>query len=122
MLREIIRVKQQPGEGHKRWFTDRYWDLFVWLDQDEIIRFQLCYGKPADEKAVTWTGLGNLKHTRIDDGEPQAGIGMTPLMVQDDNFDSDAVSSRFLAESTEIDQTVAGFVYERIHSPTKKNP
>jgi len=32
MLGEIRNVRQIEGEGTRRWFTDRYFDLIVWYD------------------------------------------------------------------------------------------
>ena len=115
MLREIVRVRQRPGEGHKRWFTDEYWDLFTWSDDDgKVTRIQVCYGKPRSEHALTWSKKGGYSHARIDDGQPWAGVSMSPLLVQDGVFDWDAVSSRFRRDAAGIEPAVAELVYETI--------
>ena len=32
MLVEYRNVRQIRGEGHRRWFSDEYFDLIVWYD------------------------------------------------------------------------------------------
>ncbi len=55
MLEEVESVKQQPGENFCRWFSDEYFDLYVWTDPSGTITgFQLCYDKPGKERAFTW--------------------------------------------------------------------
>jgi hypothetical protein len=47
MLREQL-ARTPEGELHRRWFSDEFFDLYVWSgDAGEIARFQLCYRKPA---------------------------------------------------------------------------
>ncbi|MDQ1522732.1 MAG: hypothetical protein QOE47_656 [Pyrinomonadaceae bacterium] len=57
MLREIRNVKQIPGQGARRWFSDERLDLFVWYDAAErILGFQLCFDKHTRiERALTFT-------------------------------------------------------------------
>ena len=54
MFREVLKVKQNPSEPRRRWFSSESMDLFVWLnDLDEVVRYQLTYNKPHYEKALT---------------------------------------------------------------------
>ena len=58
MLREITMKLKRGGDQVKRWFSDEYWDLHRWYNDtggdtfhrlDNITRFRLVFGKPADE-------------------------------------------------------------------------
>ena len=43
-LREIVDVRQVPGEPKRRWFSSDDIDLIVWLDDSGApVSFQLCY-------------------------------------------------------------------------------
>ena len=90
MIREILPVRQNEGEPFRRWFTDDYWDLYVWFnDKKKIVGFQLCYGKPDDEHALTWLTEGKFIHTRVSDSSPgRYGPTMeAPILVADGLFD-----------------------------------
>lgn len=115
MLYEIKDVRQQPEELRKRWFTDEYYDLFVWYGEDgEISSFQLSYDKGRNERALTWTRKGGFRHTGVDSGEDSPIDSMSPILVADGLFDSAAEAERFHAESGEIDPQVSRFVYSRL--------
>jgi hypothetical protein len=52
---EIDNPDSGEGDLIRKWFTDEYFDLFVWSDnKGEIARFQLCCNKGRDEHALTW--------------------------------------------------------------------
>lgn len=57
MLREIRNIKQIPGQGARRWFSDEQLDLFVWYETGgRILGFQLCFDKNTRaERALTFT-------------------------------------------------------------------
>jgi hypothetical protein len=114
MLVEIKDVRQVPGEGRRRWFTDSELDLIVWYEGDEVSGFQLCYGKPRDEHALTWHRPASYAHTRVDDGEGPWGSKMTPVLVQDGLFQWDAIARHFKAASTEIDPEISALVYNSL--------
>ena len=115
MLQEISGVRQNEGEDRRRWFTDAFWDLYLWIDsKDAISGFQLCYNKTFDEHALTWRRDGGFSHTRIDDGEFAASSHMTPIMVRDGMFDRDSVAQRFEVDGAGIDKAVAEFVLEQL--------
>lgn len=113
MLVEITDPRQVPGEGLRRWFSDDYFDLIVWLDDhEEISGFQLCYDKFTDERALTWRRKEGYRHEKVDDGELPGHIKMTPVLIADGEFPRQDVAARFRAASGEIDARVAGFVLE----------
>jgi hypothetical protein len=116
MLAEWNKPGIREGELTKRWFGDSYFDLFVWLDEaNTIVSFQLCYGKPVDEHALTWMFPSIFYHQRVDDGENRPGKSKsTPVLLPDGMFDVRSVERRFLKESKEIDTTVSKFIHQKI--------
>jgi hypothetical protein len=115
MLKEVERVRQVRDEGPRRWFSNNYFDLVVWLDDaDNITGFQLCYDKGKNERVLTWQGEGGFRHDRIDDGEVPFRIKRAPIIVKDGAFEKEKISGRFKKASSEIDQDIAHFVYDKI--------
>lgn len=61
-MREIQGVDEEP-RLHRRWFHDEYFDLFVWQDDaGTVVRFELCYGQGASERALVWLGGERFFH------------------------------------------------------------
>jgi len=115
MLSEVPGVRQNPGEGRRRWFSDREMDLIVWLDgSDGIAGFQLCYDRDSRERALTWMRDRGFSHRRVDDGESVGHLKRTPILVPDGVFDGGSVTRRFRELSSEIDSEIADFVLEAL--------
>jgi hypothetical protein len=115
VLAEIKNVRQIPGEPKRRWFSDTYFDLIVWLEADAILGFQLCYDKGKNEHALTWKSSAAYTHNRVDDGEENHGrYKATPILVADGSFDNRMIADRFLIESAEIDFTISLFVFDKL--------
>lgn len=123
MLKEMKEVRQIQGEGFRRWFTDEFFDLFVWYNAhhaqqikgtDDIIGFQLCYDKNNKERALTWKKNYGFTHDGIDDGESRATEDRTPILVQDGLFDTKAIAKQFKENGKEMDQVILKFVLDRI--------
>jgi hypothetical protein len=115
MLREIKYVKQIPGEPRKSWFSDDFFDLFVWFDDaDGITAFQLSYGKPSSEKMLTWNRRSGLGHSRVDDGEPgQAKFKAAPILVRDGPV-ADSLAEDFRNASKTLDPRLIEFITKKI--------
>jgi hypothetical protein len=113
MLEEWNKPGMSEGKLLKRWFGDAYFDLFVWFDEAKtIVSFQLCYGKPLDEHALTWISPSIFYHQRVDDGEHRPGKNKsTPVLVPDGTVDVQSVARRFEEASREIDPGVAEFIH-----------
>ena len=109
-LREIERVRQQPGHPHRRWFTCPSCDLFVWTDDDGVCRFEFCYDKSKDEHSFTWDRASGIQHNEIDDGEANPLRNDTPIAVPDGTFEGDVLADRFEAVAGEVDTDIARFV------------
>ena len=115
MLYEIRKVKQIEGQDFRRWFTDDYFDLFVWYDENNTISsFQLSYDKGYKERAVTWTKKGGIVHTGVDDGEDDPTASRTPMLETDGNFDNTRVAEQFREAAAEIEPELAAFVHEQL--------
>jgi hypothetical protein len=118
MLHEVANVRQVQGEGPRRWFSDRYFDLIVWYENDgSVVGFQLCYDKNVKERALTWRRGFGFSHEKVDDGEGNPGrMKSTPVLVPDGLFDAAAITDRFRKESGKIDGEIARLVIETLES------
>lgn len=119
MLREIPRVRQIPGESHRRWFTDEQMDLFVWSGENESFSgYQLSYDKTIDEKAITYKPNNGYLHNAIDDGTRPGQYPSSPMLVADGFFDAERVRVEFLRRATDLDERVVRFVDLSLHNYT----
>lgn len=115
MLREVQNARQIAGELPRRWFTSDWFDLIVWLDQDNIAGFQLCYDKHGNERALTWKGSGEWRHLGVDDGENRdMHHKASPILVADGVMNTEMVLGRFIRESDLLPADIAGFVVEQL--------
>lgn len=116
MLAEWNKPGIREGKLTKRWFGDSFFDLFVWSDETgAIVSFQLCYGKPRDEHALTWMFPSIYYHQRVDDGENNPGKSKsTPVLLPDGMVDVHSIIRRFQDESKEIDPSVSKFINQKI--------
>jgi hypothetical protein len=116
MLKEYYDVPQAEGQPRRRWFGDSFFDLIVWLDEeDQPTGFQLCYATGPDERALTWRTESGFQHTAVDDGEHADRLRkMTPVLVPDGPLDAASLAELFLDASAQIDQAIAHFVHQRV--------
>jgi len=116
MLSEIRNPRQIEGEGRRRWFTDRDFDLIVWYDRPGVLSgFQLCYDKSGFERALTWRADGGYSHERVDDGEtPGRPFKMSPMLVPDGVFAHNEVAKRFWEASAGLEAALRRFVHDRL--------
>ena len=122
MLREVTREVQHK-KPPQRWFTSAYFDLIVWYGAgNKIVGFELCYGKPHNEKALCWMKGKGYTHFKVNDGESEPlKHKMTPVYTADGIFDQDRVARRFIMESGNIDQSVSDYIFEKIMNYTPPN-
>jgi hypothetical protein len=116
MLRELKNVRQVDGEPRRRWFTDEYFDIIVFYDQDDKpLGFHLCYCKNENERILVWEKNTGYEHGGIDDGETFFGRRKeAPIMVSDGLFEKPTVTECFRAAKSGIDPVVADFIEKRI--------
>lgn len=107
--------KKVRGDRDRSWMSDDYFDLIVWYYPDgSIYGFQLCYGKPRWERALTWTEAEGFAHTEIDTGEDQATRNRTPILVAGDSFPVAEVRAEFRRRSTALPVPLRRLVERRI--------
>ncbi len=115
MLQEVQNIKQIPNERKRRWFSDDYFDLIVWLENDDsIYGFQLCYDKFTNERALSWKKDKGYLHELIDDGEIAGEIKKSPVMTPDGDFEKETITDRFKTASGDIDTEIADFVFQKL--------
>jgi len=115
MLREVINIRQIPGELRRRWFTSDTMDLTVWLDdQGQPLELQLCYDKDSAERAFTWKSDTDSTHLAVDDGEGAGRYKSTPILIADGDFDSERVAALFRLQGINLPAHIAIFVVEKI--------
>jgi hypothetical protein len=117
-LREINTdsLGQKKVEPHRRWFAGEYFDLLVWEDETgEIVGFQLSYDKIRNQHALTWKKQKGYIHNKVDDGESRPGkFKASPILLADGIFEYDKIAESFKRNSTEIDEVVSSFVYNKL--------
>lgn len=111
-LRELVNVRQVPGESPRRWFTSKEMELIVWLGaQGQPHGFQLCFGRRGDdERALTyWPGRG-LSASVIDEKADPIGIKGSPTLEPNASVDLGRVRAQFAAASDELPADVRALV------------
>ncbi|MFC1462854.1 hypothetical protein ACFLQU_04530 [Verrucomicrobiota bacterium] len=104
------------GEPRRRWFTDDYFDLFVWYNPDGThLGFQLCYDKNGDQHAFTFRQDIGISHKRVDDGD-RCQRNAAEFLVPDGVFPWDMILSRFLKSSEDIESGIVDMVAKTIRS------
>ena len=104
------------NKDFKLWFTDDYWDLYIWIDKKKkISSFQLGFGKPSDEQMVIWKkGAKSLKTAAVESGEDHPGINQSPILKEGIRIDTDKIIERFKKDSKRIDPAVSKFIIEHL--------
>lgn len=115
-MTESLNSRQSDGALQRRWFSDDYFDLIVWENENkDIVRFQLCYNKFKDEHAFVWNQQDGHSHLKVDDGEGVPDrYKMSPILIADGHFEREAISARFLEAGKDIDQNISQFVYSKL--------
>jgi hypothetical protein len=114
MLNEAKKRKIH-GDYDRRWMSDDYFDLIVWYEPGAGVHgFQLCYGKPHSERALTWRSSCGFTHHRVDSGEPAPIWGLTPILVPDKSFPAAEVTREFRNRSAELSGILRDFVLTKI--------
>jgi len=110
---EIQGVRQRPDEGYRRWFSNSYFDIVFWYDQEggDLTGIQFCYGKPHSEKAFTWEKTYRSHHYV---SEQRKGNQQTGILRGDAGTIPQPVIKRFQEESDEQDKQFIQTVLEKI--------
>lgn len=104
-------IRNVRGDLRRRWMTDDYFDLIVWLEADETIHgFQLCYDKPHKEHALTWTRAEGFSHHGVDTGENSPEANQTPILTAGGPFPATLVQEEFRKRSAELSPEIRDLV------------
>lgn len=126
MLREILNTKQIRGEPRRRWFASDSFDLIVWLGEiEELIGFQLCYGKSKSERAVTWQIEGDkLTHMMVDDGEAGGGgnYKSTPILTPGGEWNPEQLLRDFVKVADMLPPEVIALVVHQLERAKAVHP
>lgn len=116
-LREVNSTLQISGEPRRRWFASHAFDLVVWFSEsDEMVGFQLCYGKPTSEKALTWRAeVGRLAHMTVDDGEKGDGkYKSSPILTPGGEWNAAQLLRDFLRVADLLPSEIKALVAEKL--------
>jgi hypothetical protein len=115
-LYEIQDVRQIDGEPKRRWFSDDFFDLILWLDESGgLLGFQLCYDKRRNQHALTWRADSGYLHNRVDEGESRPGkFKAAPVLMPNGRFSKEMIAMLFLRASRGLERWIAEAVYEKI--------
>ena len=116
-FREITRVRQREGEPKRRWFADHSMDLYIWEGESgEVLRFQVTYDKPHNEKALTWRSDSGFACSNVDDGEHDRGghAKATPLLMSSDQCDQNVVLKLLAERRDGMPQVLYDFVCDAL--------
>ena len=124
MLREIKISRRDDPAIQKRWFESAYFDLFLWFRAGPAVpqtaaqapfHMQLCYGKPARERAVSWRDGHGYFHDGVLSNQPGDVVPKSSILEAGGQFDFTQVNARFLRESAALDIGLRKFVLEKLH-------
>ena len=114
MLQDVPK-RTIHGDHDRRWMSDDYFDLIVWYKPDgAIYGFQLCYGKPRWERALTWLDGRGFSQAEVDSGEDQPTRNRSPILLPDGSFPAREVVREFKGRSSDLPEDLQGFVKSKI--------
>jgi hypothetical protein len=114
VLREIVNVRQVPGEGRRRWFESDDFDLIVWFDASGAVSgFQICYDLGKGGEALTWRP-GGFAHAEIDAGDSTPLKNQTPILVAGGAVPWGPLARRFDACSGTLEPALREFIATRL--------
>jgi hypothetical protein len=109
------RKTKVPGDYSGSWMSDEYLDLTVWYERSNAVRgFQLCYGKPQQERALTWLKNRGFAHAEVDSGEENPEANRTPILLPDGSFPQEQVTREFRQRSQQLPKSLRNFVLTRL--------
>lgn len=117
MLKEISNAKQNTGEPFRRIFNDEDFYLILWFDdsKDEVLSFQLFYGKETQKKCAVWKEGSRVSFRAVDDGENRPfRYKMSPVFQEDGLRPNDEIIESFKKSCRNLDFYIADKVLRAI--------
>jgi hypothetical protein len=119
VFKEIRHVRQEPIDGHRRWFDDDVLplELIVWYDaQDAVEGFQLCYNLGGGEHALTWRPEGGFAHNEVDSGSTGPFSNRTPILISDGAVPWDELARCFAGSAATLEPALRKLVGARLNA------
>ena len=108
-------VSSVSGDTPRKWISDDYFDLIIWYRDQTVTGFQLCYGKPYAEWALTWQEGDRYSHCQIDSGDDEATSNRTPILITGGTFPKDKIISEFTIQAKELPVEIQNLVLSKLH-------
>lgn len=113
-MREF-QARQLLDDYRRRWFSDEYFDLYVWYEADGSVHgFQLAYDKSGNEHALTWTSRSGFRHSAVDSGESAPFSNLTPMLTAGGRFPAAKVERKFRERASELETEIRELVIGKI--------
>ncbi len=110
-----------PGDYDRRWMSDDYFDLIVWYEPSGAVHgFQLCYGKPSWERALTWIKRRGFSHTEVDSGEADPFANLSPILLPNGKFPATKVMREFMRRAGTLPVQLRALVTTKISEFVRK--
>lgn len=111
MLSEYTRVRQEPGAGSRRWWTDGETELIAWYDADNTLTgYQFIYPEGDRQCAATWRSASGLHFARLDAGSSGPYHSLTPILDQRPYTPGVSIRHAFLRSAENLDPELRGFI------------
>lgn len=110
-------MRQEPVEGHRRWFDDDVLplELIVWYDVGGAVEgFQICYDLGAGEHALTWRPERGFAHSRVDSGSEGPYANRTPILTADGAVPWEDIARRFAGSAAGLEPGLRDLVSGRL--------
>jgi hypothetical protein len=117
LLREVLNINQPIGQP-RRWFLDNFFDLMVWVgDDNRVSGFELGYDKQGNFRSITWRAGIGYHHHKVDLGESNPGKPKgTPILISSEGFNKEDVLGKFSESCHEIDVPISRFIRTKLES------
>ena len=117
MLVEYKNVRQEPGQGLRRWFEGIQFELVVWYRADRTVEgFQILYCRNLIERALTWREGGGFTHSRVDNGTGSPLKNPSPILLPNGSIPWSQVLSDFDGNSGSLEPELRAFVRSRLEA------
>ena len=117
MLVEYKNVRQEPGQGWRRWFEGKGFELVVWYGADRTVKgFQILYRRNLVERALTWREDGGFAHSRVDNGTGSPLKNLTPILLPNGSVPWPDILREFDENGGSLEPKLRAFVRQRLEA------
>jgi hypothetical protein len=117
MLVEFKKVRQEQGQGMRRWFQDKLYELVVWYRPDGSLKgFQIHYHSGQDQRALTWRGAQGFTHSLVDNGSGSPLKNLAPILLANGGIPWPEVLAEFEGSSATLEPDLRAFIRQRLEA------